>query len=154
MNLTQTQTTENQDWNDGYLLNIDSIDKQHIKFFKLYDVIMSMSKSEENSFRLKEVLDELQEYTNYHFLTEETLMQNANSPGYDLHVIQHDFFRNKINEFLMAYNYQNKVLLDQIVIFMRKWLLSHISNMDREYVDSVQQYILKNAQVNKNDRYE
>ena len=145
MNLTQIQTTENQDWNDNYLLNVNPIDEQHMEFFKLYDVIMSKSKNEENDAGLKEVLDELKDYTDYHFRTEEILMQNADSPDYDLHVIQHDFFRNKINEFLTAYNYQNKVLLDQIVIFMRKWLLSHISNMDRKYVDSVQQYLLKNG---------
>jgi len=143
MDLTQTQTNDNQVWTDRYLLHIDTIDKQHIKFFELFDVIMFMSKNEDNNIGLKDILVELQNYTDYHFRTEEVLMQRANSPGYELHVIQHDFFRNKINDFLIAYNYNNLVLINQVVIFMRKWLLAHISDMDRKYVESVKQYFLE-----------
>ncbi|MDD5186409.1 MAG: hemerythrin family protein [Paludibacter sp.] len=143
MNLTINQTTTAQTWNDSFLLNIEIIDKQHKRFFEIFDTILLLSKKEGNEGELSNVINELQEYAHFHFQTEEDLIQKANAPNSDLHIIQHEFFIRKIKEFRMANNYSNPVLINQIVIFMRKWLLMHISEVDGKYVESVQQFLLK-----------
>ena len=143
MNLTINQTATAQTWNDSFLLNIEIIDKQHKRFFEIFDTILLLSKKEGNEGELSNVINELQEYAHFHFQTEEDLIQKANAPNSDLHIIQHEFFIRKIKEFRMANNYSNPVLINQIVIFMRKWLLMHISEVDGKYVESVQQFLLK-----------
>lgn len=132
-----------QSWNDSFLLNIDVIDNQHKKFFELFDLILALNKSKDAT-KLSSVINELQDYAKYHFETEETLMQNARSENFELHIIQHHFFINKIKEFTIAQNYNNPVLTTQIVVFMRKWLLMHITETDKKYVESVQSFLLKN----------
>ncbi len=143
MNSIKIHSIPGQSWNDSFLLNIDVIDNQHKKFFELFDLILALNKSKD-AVELSSVINELQDYARYHFETEETLMQNADSESFELHIIQHQFFINKINEFTIAQNYNNPVLTTQIVVFMRKWLLMHITETDKKYVESVQSFLLKN----------
>ena len=143
MNSIKIHSIPGQSWNDSFLLNIDVIDNQHKKFFELFDLILALNKSKD-AVKLSSVINELQDYAQYHFETEETLMQNADSENFELHIIQHQFFINKINEFTIAQNYNNPVLTTQIVVFMRKWLLMHITETDKKYVESVQSFLLKN----------
>jgi hemerythrin len=143
MNSIKIHSIPGQSWNDSFLLNIDVIDNQHKKFFELFDLILALNKSKD-AVELSSVINELQDYAQYHFETEETLMQNADSENFELHIIQHQFFINKINEFTIAQNYNNPVLTTQIVVFMRKWLLMHITETDKRYVESVQSFLLKN----------
>jgi hemerythrin len=143
MNSIKIHSISGQSWNDSFLLNIDVIDNQHKKFFELFDLILALNKSKD-AVELSSVINELQDYAQYHFETEETLMQNADSENFELHIIQHQFFINKINEFTIAQNYNNPVLTTQIVVFMRKWLLMHITETDKRYVESVQSFLLKN----------
>jgi len=144
MNLTKNQTSAFQTWNDSFLLNIEIIDKQHKKFFEIFDEILLLSKNGDTTSKLLEVIEDLQNYAHYHFQTEEVLMANANSPDSELHIIQHEFFIKKMKEFRIAYNYNNSVLLNQIVVFMRKWLLMHIYEVDGKYVESVKKYLAEN----------
>jgi len=143
MNSIKIHSIPGQSWNDSFLLNIDVIDNQHKKFFELFDLILALNKSKD-AVKLSSVINELQDYAQYHFETEETLMQNADSENFELHIIQHHFFINKIKEFTIAQNYNNPVLTTQIVVFMRKWLLMHITETDKRYVESVQSFLLKN----------
>ena len=141
MDSVKIHSIASQSWNDSFLLNIDVIDQQHKKFFDIFDLILSLNKNED-VVRVSTVIDELQDYAKYHFKTEETLMQNANVANMELHIVQHKFFIDKIKEFTIAQNYNNPVLTDQIAVFMRKWLLMHITETDRMYVESVQYFLL------------
>jgi hemerythrin len=135
----------NQTWNNSYLLNIPLIDKQHMYFFKLFDMLSSLNSEVDKYFQILDVIEELEKYTNTHFKAEEALMRKANAPNYDLHIVQHELFVKKINDFKVAYSYKNSLLLEQMVAFMRKWFLMHISEVDGKYVESVQQYLVEKA---------
>lgn len=102
------------------MLNIVINDRQHKNFFEIFEIILLLNKKEETGGKLLEVIEEFQDYALYHFQTEEDLMQKANSPDSELHIIQHEFFIKKMKGFRMAYNYNNSVLINQLVIFMRK----------------------------------
>ncbi len=144
MNSLESKNTS-QTWNNSYLLNIPMIDKQHMRFFKLFDMLMALNKEVDKDFQIQDVLEELEKYTHVHFNTEEALMRKANVPDYDLHIIQHELFIKKIEEFKVAFSYKNSLLLEQMVTFMRKWFLIHISEIDGKYVEPVQKYLVEKA---------
>ncbi len=141
--MTTNSDNKPQTWNSSYMLNIPMIDKQHMKFFKLFDNLLLLNKNEENYSELREVIDELEKYTYVHFNTEEALMRKAKSPDYEIHLIQHEIFIKKVEEFKTAFSYKNAVLLEQMVSFMRKWFLMHISEVDGKYVETVQEYMVE-----------
>lgn len=125
------------------MLGIPMIDKQHLNFFVLFDKLIELNNGANTYVELYKVIEELENYTNVHFKTEEALMRNANAPDYELHLVQHGIFIKKVEEFKIAYNYKNSVLQNQMIIFMRKWFLMHIAEVDGKYVETVQQFLLK-----------
>jgi len=136
-----------QSWKEQYSLDIPSIDKQHMHFFKLFDKINSFDNNGVDYNQLNDYIDELEEYTILHFRTEEALMKKANFQSYDFHVEQHKLFSQKIKEFKIDYNYKNLLLIDKIVAFMRKWLIIHISEIDKQYVSSVKNMMIENNHI-------
>ncbi|MDD3322007.1 MAG: hemerythrin family protein [Paludibacter sp.] len=143
---TKINESSHKSWNNSYLLDIPMIDKQHINFFKLFDKLMLMSKENDSYENINEVILELEKYTYNHFNTEESLMRNANVENIDFHILQHKLFIDKVEEFKLAYTYRNMILVDQMVVFMRKWFLMHISEVDRNYANTVREYLEKRNQ--------
>lgn len=102
------------------LLDIPIIDKQHKVFFEIFDKLLSLNQKENEQERESNILselDRLEKYTIYHFNTEEKLMRDAHWEYIEQHIVQHNIFKDKCNEFQIAYNYKNKVLVEQMVIF-------------------------------------
>ena len=141
MNTIETMQTISESWNSTYMLDIEIIDTQHMKFFLLFDKIQMLNKNPDSYSEISEVLNELEKYTHYHFNTEEALMRKAQTTDYDQHIAQHKVFIEKINDFKIAFNYQNSILLEQMITFFRKWFLMHISEIDRKYVEPVKKYL-------------
>lgn len=130
-----------QSWNVLYALDIPAIDKQHMQFFRIFDKFNALNHINLDFDVIKNYIDELEKYTRTHFQTEESLLRMAKFEEFDFHVEQHQIFIKKINEFKIAYGYGNHLLLEQIITFMRKWLIVHISEVDRKYVDSVKKML-------------
>ena len=128
-------------WNKSYMLDISLIDNQHAHFFMLFDKILELNKKDNSFSELEEIIVELEKYTQLHFQTEEALMRKANFPEYESHLLQHTIFSDKIKEFKIEYTYKNSVLLEQMILFMRKWFLIHIAETDKKYSESVKKYL-------------
>ena len=135
--MTKTKyNTETTNWNDSYLLGIPMIDNQHKKLFVILDNLETLNQKQEKS-EMHSLINELKNYVIYHFKTEEDLMVKSQSPNIDLHVMEHELFRKKVEEFHHSYYNNNAELLNEMISFMRKWLLIHISGTDAEYADSI-----------------
>ena len=135
--MTKTKyNPETTNWNDSYLLGIPMIDNQHKNFFVILDNLETLNQKQEKS-EMHSLINELQNYVIYHFKTEEDLMVKSQSPNIDLHVMEHELFRKKVEEFHHSYYNNNAELLNEMISFMRKWLIIHISGTDAEYADSI-----------------
>lgn len=130
-------------WDNSYLLDIPMIDNQHKRFFFLFDSLSLMVVKDEQKDRLIEIVDELEKYTHYHFTTEERLMYEAkiNESEINIHKSQHQIFIKKVEEFQIASRYQNALLSEQMLQFMRKWILMHIKGTDAKYADTIKSYL-------------
>ena len=135
--MTKTKyNPETTNWNDSCLLGIPMIDNQHKKFFVILDNLETLNQKQEKS-EMHSLINELQNYVIYHFKTEEDLMVKSQSPNIDLHIMEHELFRKKVEEFHHSYYNNNEELLNEMISFMRKWLIIHISGTDAEYADSI-----------------
>jgi hemerythrin-like metal-binding protein len=90
----------------------------------------------ETKDKLTEVLDEMAKYAVYHFETEEKLFTKHNYPFAREHIIQHQQFKKKVEDYKAKYAAGQSVTF-RVLIFLRKWLTDHILDVDREYVDLV-----------------
>ncbi len=144
-----TNTNVNKTWNNAFLLDIPIIDKQHEKFFSIYDNLVKMlnNKVQTDDDKTKQVLIELKDYLKLHFQTEKQLMVQAGYPGVKQHLKQHEFFEKKTDEFILGYEYGNPLLLNNMVVFTKKWFLSHIMQVDAKFKESVVSFLNQDLSV-------
>lgn len=132
-----------ESWADYLSLGIRSVDMQHRRFFLMLDELRTnFTESKETGDNVNDdlknkMLSDLEDYTVYHFRTEENLMRDSNYPDIEIHMQQHDLFIKKLAEFRTAYKFQSQVLVEQMIVFLGKWFLVHISDYDKKYVEHI-----------------
>ena len=86
-------------WKDDYSIGIKTIDEQHKKLIeiagKLEDMLHTGESLDYYDYII-EAINELKEYTEYHFRYEEEKLKEFNYPELEEHRIQHLYFVNRI----------------------------------------------------------
>ncbi len=120
-------------WKEEYSVGIDHIDQDHKKLLSLlnrfttaYDYAMT------ESFE-KDALEDLVNYTKYHFEREESLMQQYDYPDFDAHQQQHREMIKQVEHFVELYNEKGHDALNEISDFLTQWLINHINGTDKGY---------------------
>jgi hemerythrin len=112
---------------------IVEIDEEHAQLFDCLDDLLSSVDSKFNQSSAFEALEKLTDYTRTHLRVEECLMRLFGYPGFESHLVQHNFFVNKLDEL------RGKILKEDInaemVTFLLDWLVTHIQVTDMEYVE-------------------
>jgi hemerythrin len=118
-----------------YYTGIDFIDKEHARLFAIADEAYELLKDQfivDKYDYIMELINELKEYTRYHFKHEEEYM---NSIGYKRILSQkvaHDDFIEKIYEYDSERVDKNpKETLLELLDFLVTWLVEHISKADK-----------------------
>ncbi|HBC96545.1 MAG TPA: bacteriohemerythrin [Clostridium sp.] len=132
------------DWKDEYSCGIKRIDDEHKKLFGIGNSIYKLA-TDENRLdyfdRILDLVDDLKDYTAYHFKDEEKVMSMYDYPGYEEQKRVHDRFINKIQNLDLEEideNQQDAVL--KLLNFIYNWITNHILGMDlkiKDYFESL-----------------
>lgn len=122
-------------WDDKYSVKIPQIDDQHKKLFSLLSSLHEKISQGKAKAILEPLLKELEDYTQYHFKTEEDFMIQTQYSEYQEHKKAHQYFIEKITEFKKQFEQMREVsaIPIEIWIFLKDWLISHILKMDHDY---------------------
>jgi hemerythrin-like metal-binding protein len=118
-------------WGDEYITGNDGMDFDHQRLVALFNAFAMAVNAGHGDVVIRDVLDELTEYTRYHFSREEQLMQESGYPGYERHKKMHDTFIRQIDgagHYLGVGGGMSAFLLS----FLARWLGSHVLGADRE----------------------
>jgi len=123
-------------WQESYALGISEIDDQHKKIVELINRLFQMfSEHQIPDEGLGAVLQELTDYANYHFSTEEKYFSLFNYPQAAGHIAMHNKYRTKIEEFKTQFKTdKTESIFFNLTNFLQDWWIWHINNLDREYV--------------------
>ena len=120
-------------WDSSLETNIKIIDAQHKVFFKkinqLYDFIES-----EAVDKIYPLIDELLEYVNYHFETEENYSSVFNYNDSGEHINEQNSFRLYINN-IKKDDISNIEFDKKLYEFLINWIFNHIKEVDMKYVE-------------------
>ncbi|MHC4441544.1 MAG: bacteriohemerythrin [Planctomycetota bacterium] len=131
------------EWDESYTVNIAEIDRQHKQLIELINHVYDALQQSKNQDTMKSAIDELDaqatgidemiDYTCYHFSTEEDYMLEYQYPGYDRQKEEHEQFVEKVKSFKRDFDEGKAVLSMELVQFLRKWLAGHILGLDKKY---------------------
>lgn len=116
-------------------VNIQEIDRQHQKLFdclnELYDAMMQGQGNEV----IGKVLDDLVNYTVYHFNHEEKLFRQHGYPNTASHCAEHAKLADHARALKEKYDAGQILVTTETLSFLLKWLNTHILGSDKMYVD-------------------
>lgn len=119
------------EWFDQLATGLEEVDAQHRQLLNLLNELYESLKKGSTKVVLNEILNELVNYSLYHFTTEEELMATYNYPFYDEHKKVHENFKTVIKDFIDKELTQKGVTID-LLLFLKDWLVKHILIMDKK----------------------
>lgn len=122
------------EWGPRYFIGVKSIDDQHKVLVDLMNEIYAAFGSNKNKKAISHVLNELIDYTVYHFGHEEEIFEKYNYKDSENHNLQHKKFVEKIKAFQKDFNEGNAALSFDLIDFLKDWLINHILKIDAKYV--------------------
>ncbi|MCB0378061.1 MAG: hemerythrin family protein [Bdellovibrionales bacterium] len=119
-----------------FSVGIEKIDDQHKVLVQLINSIQLKKNSKDKDF-IEKIVNTLVVYVEKHFHDEEQIMQNMGFPGLGKHKEKHGKFDQIAREFAQKFSQpgDQAVVLEQLVAYLKKWLISHILVEDKAYKD-------------------
>lgn len=123
---------------EKYMLGQRMIDDDHRELFRILEECFNIYGDKlivDKYDKIMDVIEELKDYTEYHFNKEEEVMLNAKYNKFFSHKVQHIEFIKKLDEIDFK-----KIDIDQneevrgILNFILKWLEDHILYTDKLFV--------------------
>lgn len=114
---------------DKYKLGIKMIDEQHQRIFDLIDLLCDIDRTDKK--RIKAIIEELKDYSEYHFKSEEEYFKSIKFTETDNHIHLHGVFIQTIEYY---YDFPNKLSKKKLYTFLNTWIKHHILVEDKKYV--------------------
>ncbi|MBL4693721.1 MAG: PAS domain-containing protein [Magnetovibrio sp.] len=117
-------------WSDALQVGIGAIDQDHQVIIRLLN---KLCRSSVGQSELAAVVEELWDYSQYHFRREETIMKLCEYPHLEHERVAQEKLVSKIESLNEAWQtYQEPEMLENLRTFLRSWWLDHIINVNTE----------------------
>lgn len=124
------------------LTGIKEIDEQHRELIsKINNFIDGLAIYEKNKVmtELEELFDYMVQYANFHFSTEEDIMEKYSCPLREIHRMQHQYFVMEVNK--LKFDMKTKGITPEFVKkvedLLVRWVKYHISQVDMKLKECV-----------------
>ncbi len=120
-------------WSENYSVSVKEIDSQHKKLVDLINNLHEGMKHGKGKEILGGVLNELVNYTAYHFSFEEKLFDKYLYPETIHHKREHQKLVEKVKSFANDFNNGRTTVSVDVMNFLKDWLINHIQGTDKKY---------------------
>lgn len=128
------------EWNQTYNIGIDVIDNQHRQILDYINALEQVKNTGQRD-KIKEVLEDLIDYTQSHFSFEENLLEQVSYQYLPSHRGIHELFVKRLNDYRLKFEKGESIEKD-LYRLLSKWLINHIQHDDQDYVDAVRDNML------------
>jgi hemerythrin len=122
-------------WNDQYLIGNSTIDEQHKMLFKLINDFHSRWNQVREPKEIAHLLNQLMQYCEHHFATEESIMEKEGYPKLAQHRGDHEKLASSIFSLNEEYVERHELASADVQNFVKHWLVDHIVNADYAFRD-------------------
>jgi len=119
-------------FSDELRIGIEDLDSHHQHLFRLFNSFCYSFAEVGRRERIGLLLDEMIDYATYHFSLEEGWMEANSFPDLCEHRLQHGKFTARVVEIQRDFTDGKNNLSLEIMSFLKNWLISHITGLDRD----------------------
>ncbi|MBN1522884.1 MAG: hemerythrin family protein [Spirochaetales bacterium] len=122
-------------WTPELSVKVDLFDVQHKKLIELLNTLFVAMREGHGREAVGPVINELLEYTKYHFSSEEKAFRQFHYPDAENHIRQHKLFVEKVTDFQTRFQHNEIMVTVEVLSFLVDWIASHIKGSDKQYSD-------------------
>ena len=120
-------------WNESFSVGIPLLDSQHMELIRIINKMIDAKDVKVGSETISEILLSMTNYAMFHFKTEEDFLREHGYPEFESHKKEHTGFRKQTLSFCMDTMDNKNTIPDEILAFLKDWLLHHILVSDMQY---------------------
>lgn len=122
------------EWDNKFDIGHERIDGEHRIFLGLIRELSVQAERHDNPARTDRLIREIYKYADFHFLSEENLMENIGYPFLEDHRRHHAVLLSELRHFMIDQRYGSKNGTE-IVEFLFTWFALHTSQEDKRIAD-------------------
>ncbi|MBQ0730323.1 MAG: bacteriohemerythrin [Oleispira antarctica] len=120
-------------WKEEYSVGVKSLDDDHKRLIFLLNQFKTAYDYDTSADFERQALEQLVEYTRFHFTREEDMMQQAGYSDIENHKNQHIKMIAQVEDFVDQYRREGHDSLNEVSVFLSDWLIRHINGTDKQY---------------------
>jgi hemerythrin-like metal-binding protein len=122
------------EWNNDYTVGIAELDNHHHRLFEILNELFTLMSEGSEDRPIIRVIEELLDYTHYHFEEEEKIMAKMGYPDLELHQQLHRELIAQLKAFhAESQNGMAIFVAIKIANVGLEWLKNHILSVDHKY---------------------
>jgi hemerythrin-like metal-binding protein len=121
------------DWKNDYSVGIREMDQQHRKLLEIINHLHDAMKSGNDRAQLLSVMNELIDYTRFHFTFEEQMMERVGFPEEEEHKRRHEAMVQRVGQYRTEAMAPGATFSLKLMDFLKFWLTKHILETDMAY---------------------
>jgi len=120
------------EWSPEYSVHHDKIDAQHKKWIAIINELHEALVQGHEMDQMGGLLQEMMDYTNFHFAAEEKLLQEIDYPDFNRHRLLHNNFKKDIMKYENDFTNGKTLLRTEVMSAIKRWLEDHILVEDKK----------------------
>ena len=124
-------------WSEELSVGIEQIDSQHKELIRIANGLISAVAKQRGERVINNVVRRLRNYTVFHFNSEEKLMEIVRYPKRGEHGHEHVKLKQNVKGFQRDLYKGEKLTAEDVLNFLKIWLLKHILHSDRMLADFI-----------------
>jgi hemerythrin-like metal-binding protein len=125
------------EWSDDLSVGVEAMDQHHKKLVDLINRLHEAMRSGQGRAVIGPALDELANYTSYHFAAEEKLMEKHRCPGLPEQLEAHRGLIAAVTEARQKLAAGRQGVSLEVLTMLKDWLVNHIQHKDKSCMSAV-----------------
>ncbi|BAH77147.1 bacteriohemerythrin [Solidesulfovibrio magneticus] len=121
-------------WTSQLATGVKFVDEQHRKLVDMINNLYKAMQTGQGKAVVEKLLDDLANYTVYHFDAEEKIFHKLHYSETAGHIKIHEELKSKVMSFINEYKSGSKNISMDLMNFLKNWLENHICKTDKRYV--------------------
>lgn len=121
-------------WTSQLATGVKFVDEQHRKLVDMINNLYKAMQTGQGKGVVEKLLDDLANYTVYHFDAEEKIFHKTHYPETSGHIKIHEDLKSKVISFINKYKSGSENISMDLMNFLKDWLENHICKTDKRYV--------------------
>lgn len=121
------------EWRKEFSVSVSEMDEQHKHLISMINEVGESINNGSDRDALKPILDQLLDYTAYHFVTEEKLLERYEYPGLLKQKREHEALTWRVLDLRSRYDAGEGIKPMEVLGLLTGWLKNHLLESDKQY---------------------